>query len=205
MTRIPIRVLLVEDHAIVRDGIAALLSGEASLELVLSASSATEALARLPEFSPHVAIVDLNLPGMSGAEFVRTVRSLYAHVHCIALSSYADTFSIRDAIDSGARAFLSKSVTKAALVSAIHDTVAGRPVASMLGATAARATGDQLTIAELRVLRSLASGCSNDQIAALSGVSVNTVKTQVSRILKKLDVENRTSAIRIGRDLGLIT
>lgn len=204
MTRIPIRVLLVEDHAIVRDGIVALLSGEASLELVLSASSATEALARLPEFGPHVAIVDLNLPGMSGAEFIRTVRSQYPHVHCIALSSYADTFSIRNAIDSGARAFLSKSVTKAELVSVIHDTVAGRPVASMLGATATRATADQLTIAELRVLRSLASGLSNDQIAAQSGVSVNTVKTQVSRILRKLNVENRTSAIRIGRDLGLI-
>lgn len=199
-----VRLMLLEDHVVVRDGIRALLESEPGLHVVHSAGNAREALAAIPVVLPHLVLVDLNLPDIDGLAFLRRAAREYPHVRFLVLTSFGDASRSSEAMAAGARAFLNKTVSRDELVRAVRLVVKGETVQPRLEAPADH-TQAHLTPAELRVLRMMAEGLSNEQIGRQLGTRLNTVKSQVANVLRKLGVENRTSAIRRGRELGLIS
>lgn len=195
--------MLLEDHAVVRDGIRALLDAEPDFDVVHATGSADDALAMLPVVLPHLVLVDLNLPDVDGIAFLRHAARDHAHVRCVVLTSVGDAARTREAVSAGARAVLGKSVSRDALVDVVRRVMKGEFVPPRVG-PAHDDDVAHLTAAELRVLRMIADGLGNEAIGGRLGTTVNTVKSQAAKVFRKLGVENRTSAIRRGRELGLI-
>ena len=207
----PIRVLLVDDHAVVRSGLGAFLMVYDDLELVGEAENGRDALRMVPELKPDVIIMDLVMPEMDGATATRKIREQYPHTQIIALTSFREDTLVQGALQAGAISYLLKNVSADELARAIRAAYAGRstlsPEAAQVlihAATRPPAPGFDLTERERDVLALMVKGLSNSEIAAKLVVSASTVKFHVSNILSKLGVASRTEAVAMALQQHLV-
>ena len=195
-----IRVLLVDDHAVVREGVRAFLQLQPGIEVVGEADGGETALAVAAKLEPDVILMDLLMPDGDGITALRELRQAQPAAKVLVLSSYIDDAQVFGAIQAGAAGYQLKDIQPDALADAIRDVNAGRPSlhpeaqARLMHRTEGRAAGSSLTPRERDVLRLLAEGFANKEIAARLVVSEKTVKTHVSSILGKLGVQDRTQA-----------
>ncbi len=209
----PIRVLIVDDHEIVREGLVTLLAEEPDIEVVGQAGSGTEAIIMAVELRPDLVLMDLVMPGMNGIEATRRIREASEESQVLVLTSFADDQRVRDAIEAGAIGYLLKDVLKADLLRAIWMAAQGKPtlhpeaqryLMRQMGAPSPSARLKMLTSREREVLRLLAQGHSNKEIAIILHLTEGTVKGYVSAILSKLDVADRTQAALYAVKHGLL-
>jgi NarL family two-component system response regulator LiaR len=206
-----IRVLLVDDHAIVRVGLRFFLVGAEDITVVGEAGSGAEALTRVAELEPDVVLMDLVMPGMDGVAAIQQLRLHFPHVRVLALTSFSSGDIVQRALKAGAVSYLMKDVEGRELISAIRATYGGRSVLTPEAAEALVTTfshapkpGADLSARELEVLSLLTLGLSNEQIALRLGISRNTVRHHVQNILGKLGVVNRTEAVALALQHGLV-
>jgi len=200
----PIRVMLVDDHAMVRRGLATFLKVFDDLELAGEAASGEAAIQLCAQLRPDVVLMDMVMPDMDGATATRTLRQRFPMVQVIVLTSFKEEKLVQDALQAGAISYLLKDVSADELAQAIRAAHAGRgtlspDVAQTLihAATQPPAPGHDLTERERAVLALLVEGLNNTQIAEKLGVSPSTIKSHVSNILSKLGVASRTEAVAL--------
>jgi DNA-binding NarL/FixJ family response regulator len=203
-----VRVLIVDDQTVVREGLAAILSTDPDIEVVGLAGNGQEALAQVPEAQPHVVLMDLKMPVLNGVQATRQLHQSHPELYVLVLTTYSADEWVFDAIRAGASGYLLKDARREELIAAIKGTVAGRTYLdpSIAGtvikqaATSARATtapttqAEALTERELDVLRLLVQGHSNPEIGRRLHLASGTVRNYVSVILQKLAVSDRTQA-----------
>lgn len=211
MAEMPVRVLITDDHPVVREGLEFMLGGHEEIELVGTASDGEETLRYIPILKPDVVIMDLRLPGEDGAAVTARIKAAHPGVKVLVLTAEADGEMFRRAVAAGADGFLLKSAKAAELAAAICDVAAGQSVVtpSLTGELFAAARGaaappSPLSERELQVLQLLAEGRTNKEIAARLYVSEATVKTHVENILRKLEVSDRTQAVAEAFRRGLV-
>jgi two-component system, NarL family, response regulator DevR len=201
---VTIRVLLVDDHEIVRRGVRELLNSEPGIEVVAEAGSVAEALVRADAARPDVAVVDVRLPDGDGVALCRTLRASEPAPHCLVLTAFDDERAVVEAITAGASGYLLKQVRGQDLVHAVREVAAGRslldPVttARVLERMRRSAETDELaalTEKERRVLELMGEGMTNRQIAQRLFLAEKTVKNYVTSVLAKLGMERRTQAV----------
>jgi two-component system response regulator DevR len=200
----PIRVFLLDDHEVVRRGLATLLEAQGDIEVVGEASGADEALRRIPPTRPDVAVLDVRLPDGDGVEVCREVRARHPEIRCLILTSFDDDEALFQAIMAGASGYVLKEVKGTGLVDAIRQVAAGRSLldpavtARVLERVRSGEPEDerlaQLTEQERRILELIAEGLTNRQIAERVHLAEKTVKNYVSNLLAKLGMERRTQA-----------
>ncbi|MBE7552518.1 MAG: response regulator transcription factor [Anaerolineales bacterium] len=208
----PIRVLIVDDHAMVRKGLAAFLLVKADLELAGEASNGEEALRLCEQLRPEVILMDLKMPKLDGVAATRAIKSRYPHIQVIALTSFQEKELVQEAIRAGAISYLLKNVSADDLAEAIRAASAGRSVLDPQAlqalvqdvSPAAPDLGHDLTAREREVLALLVQGLTNPAIAARLVVSRATVKAHVSSILAKLGASTRAEAIRLALQHQLV-
>lgn len=210
----PVRVVLVDDHEIIRAGLAALLARESEIDLVASAATGEEALSLIELHQPDVVVADYRMPGISGVELCQRVMERWPSVAVILLTTYLDDDILLGAFRAGARAFVYKDVQAEELKRAIRKVAAGETVidsnvASRLvdWAKPVRALGAHhapLSEREIDVLRLVSRGAPNHVIAEELGVSDSTVKTYVRRALTKLQCDSRSQAVSVATRRGLL-
>ena len=201
-----IRVLAVDDHVLLRDGIAALLAGQADMNLVGQASNGREAIQQFRTHRPDVTLMDLQMPEMNGLDAIIAIRGEFPEARIIVLTTYTGDVQVLRALKSGARGYLLKNSLHKELLDSIRAVHAGRRTLSAEASfqLADHATDDALSVAEIRVLRLIAEGNANKAIADQLLVSEETVKGQVRNILSKLGANDRTHAAMIGLKRGII-
>ena len=201
-----IRVMTVDDHPIYRDGLAALLAVHGDLELVAEAADGAEALAHFRALQPDVTLMDLSMPGIGGAEAIERIVAEYPGARIIAITTYQGDADIHRALAAGARGYLIKDVLRHEVADAIRAVHRGeRVVPSAVAQRLAEYTPRlDLTDRELEVLRHLATGMSNKEIAAAIGRTEATAKVHVENILEKLDARDRTEAVTVALRRGII-
>jgi two-component system, NarL family, response regulator LiaR len=206
-----IRVMIVDDHAVVRSGLSAFLMAYGDLELVGEAASGQEAVARCTHLAPDVILMDLMMPGMDGAEATRAIREQHPNVQVIALTSFKEEGLVKRALEAGAIGYLLKDIAADQLAAAIRAAHQGRPTLSpeatqvLLHATLAPPKlGYDLTPREHEVLTLLVGGKTNREIAQALIVSHSTVKFHVSSILSKLGAASRTEAVALALQHNLV-
>jgi len=196
----PIRVLIVDDHSIVREGLRTLLSEEIEFEVVGEAANGAEAIKLVATRHPHVVLMDLVMPEVDGIEAIRRIRARKYACEILVLTSFGDDQRVRDAIQAGATGYLLKDILKADLLRAIQAAARGEPTLHpeaqrvLIRQTTAPSPFKDLTERELDVLRLIAQGRSNREIALTLHLTEGTVKGYVSTILDKLHVDDRTQA-----------
>jgi DNA-binding NarL/FixJ family response regulator len=202
-----IRILAVDDHPLIREGIARLIEHEADMQLVAKADNGREAIRQFRALRPDITLMDLQMPEMSGLDAIIAVRSEFPDARIIVLTTYPGDVQVLRALKAGAQAYLLKTTLNTELRHTIRAVHAGRQSlsAEISYDLAKHATEDALTAAEVRVLRLIADGHANKEIAARLSLSEDTVKGQVSRILSKLEANDRTHAVVIGLRRGIIT
>ena len=202
----PIRILVVEDHHVVRQGLVALLSVVDDLEVVAQAADGAEALEKFATHQPDITLVDLRLPRLSGVEVIQRVRAGHPNARFIVLTTYDGDEDIFRALQAGARAYLLKGMTADTLVSTIRSVHAGKshipPVIAQR--LAERMSTEQLTPREQDVLEQIVRGKSNKEIGTALDISEATVKTHINNLLGKLGVEDRTQAVTAAVQRGLV-
>ena len=209
------KILLCDDQAVIRDGLEMLLNLEKDFQVVGSAQDGAEALELAGKKSPDLILMDLKMPGMNGIEATREIRKKYPHIKILVLTTYDDDEWVFDAIRAGASGYLLKDTPRQKIIEAIRGTVDGKsfvdPVVAgkLLNQVANNQTQpasiltDKLTERELDVLRLLAKGMTNTDIAGTLHLSEGTVRNHVSAILEKLNVSDRTQAAVIAIQHGL--
>lgn len=202
----PIRILTVDDHRLIRQGIAGLVAVQSDMRVVAEAANGREALQQFRAHRPDITLMDLQMPEMNGLDAISAIRGEYPEARIIVLTTYSGDVQALRAIRAGARAYLLKDALDKELLDAIRAVHAGRKAisAEISFQLAEHATDDQLTPAEVRVLRSIARGNANKEIAAALSLSEETVKGQVRSILSKLGAKDRTHAAMIGLKRGII-
>jgi NarL family two-component system response regulator LiaR len=208
---IPIRVMLVDDHAVVRSGLSAFLLAFEDFDLVGEAGSGEEALRLCERDQPDVVLMDLMMPGMDGVETTRAIRKRCPHVQVIALTSFPEEDLVQGALRAGALSYLLKNVSADELAAAIRAAHAGRPTlapeatqALIQAANHPPTPGEDLTAREREVLALMVDGLHNSDIAERLVVSRSTIKSHVSNILSKLGVSSRAEAISLALRRHLI-
>jgi NarL family two-component system response regulator LiaR len=208
----PIRVMIVDDHAMVRDGLKVFLFVFKDIEVVGEADSGKKAIELCAQLQPDVVLMDMVMPGMDGPTATRAIRQRYPHIQVIALTSFPEEAMVPLAMQAGAISYLLKDVRAEELVAAIWAAHAGRPTLSPLAAQAlVNATtqptkpGHDLTRREREVLTLMAQGLTNTEIAGRLTLSTSTVNFHVSNILAKLDTTNRTEAVSLAVKYRLVS
>jgi DNA-binding NarL/FixJ family response regulator len=205
MTR-PIRILTVDDHALVRKGIAAILASQPDMSLVAEASNGCEAVEQFRAHRPDITLMDLQMPEMNGLDATITIRGEFPDARIIMLTTYAGDVQVLRSMKVGARGYLLKTLLDRELLETIRAVHAGRKVLSAEASyeLAEHATSDALTPAEIDVLRLIAAGHPNKQIAHQLSITEDSVKGRVKAILSKLGATDRTQAAMIGVRRGII-
>jgi two-component system response regulator DevR len=205
-----VRVFLVDDHEVVRRGVAEVLEDDPGITVAGEAGSCSEALARVPAVRPDVVLIDMRLPDGDGAELCRSLRERLPAVRCLVLTSYSEQDALDAAIDAGAAGFLLKQVRGPALVSAVRTVAAGGTMFDDLTPSTPRSRGStaagserlsMLTDQERSVLRLIGEGLTNRQIGERTGLAEKTVKNYTSHLLAKLGLERRTQAAILATQL----
>ena len=201
-----IRVLAADDHALLRYGIASLVNAQPDMSLVSQAKTGREALELFREYRPDVTLMDLQMPDMSGIEAIIGIRSEFPDARIIVVTTYAGDVQALRALRAGARGYLLKGSVHTDLVETIRAVHAGQKrIPAEVAAELAKYAGeDELTPREVDVLRLIARGNANKEIAAQLSIAEETVKSHVTRILDKLRANDRTHAVTIGLERGII-
>ncbi len=201
-----IRVLLVDDHPVVREGVAAMIAQQSDMEVVGEASDGSEAVALYARHRPDVALIDLRMPGVDGVTTIERIRSAHPEARVVVLTTYDTDDDITRGLRAGASGYLLKDLPRGDLLRGIRDVHAGRTsVAPAVAARLAeRVTQPLPTDRELEVLRLVAEGRSNKEIAADLFVTEGTVKVHLTNLFAKLRVASRTEAIAAGVRRGLV-
>ena len=202
----PIRVLTVDDHALLRKGIRTLLGAETDMQLVAEASTGREAIAQFRTHQPDVTLMDLQMPDMNGIEAIIAIRGEFPEARIIVLSTYSGDVQVVRALKAGARAYLLKGNVNKELLTTIRAVHSGQKrIPPEIAAGLAEYSGeDELSEREIEVLRLIAGGNSNKEIAAQLGLAEDTVKRHVTNLLSKLAANDRTHAVTIGLKRGII-
>ena len=219
MTETPIRVLIADDQRVVRDGLTMLVGLIAGIEVVGTVGDGIEAVAAAAREHPDIVLMDLRMPGMEGAEATRQIRAALPETQVLVLTTYADDESVFPALEAGARGYLTKDASAEEIELAIRALAAGRThldptiqqrlVAAVLDVDQAphaqvQALPDDLTPREAEVLKLIAAGLSNAEIASTLVVSNATVKTHVNRIFSKTGARDRAQAVRYAYQHGIV-
>lgn len=204
-----IRVLVVDDHPVVRGGIEALLGTAGDLQVVGSAGDGLEALELVTALRPDVVLMDLRMPGLDGASATERIRREHPAVHVLVLTTYETDADIVRAVEAGATGYLLKDTPLTELAEAVRaaargETVLAPPVAARLMARLRAPAQETLTPRELEVLGAVARGATNAEIGRELFMSEATVKTHVSRLLTKLEAHNRVQVAIVAHDAGLL-
>jgi DNA-binding NarL/FixJ family response regulator len=202
----PIRVLAVDDHPLIQEGLAAVINQQPDMTLVADAFTAAAAIAVFRTQRPDVTLMDLRLPDMSGVDATAAIRAEFPEARIIILTTFAGDVEIRRALDAGARSYLLKSARSNEIVRAIREVHGGKMSISPEIATrlAEHYADDRLTGREIEVLRRLAAGDRNRDVAAHLSISEETAKVHISHIMDKLSARDRTQAVAIGVHRGFI-
>jgi DNA-binding NarL/FixJ family response regulator len=204
-----IRLLIADDHPVVRDGLRGMVAGEPDLEVVGEAATGVEALALVPRVRPDVALVDLRMPELDGVATIRALRERHPEVRVLVLTTFDSDRDVVSAIEAGATGYLLKDTPRAELFRAIRAAARGEAV--LAPAAVSRLVGQlrqpaapALTARELQVLELVARGASNREAAARLHVSEATVKTHLVHAFGKLGVSDRTAAVTVALERGLL-
>ena len=202
----PIRILSVDDHPVFRKGIATILAGESDMSLVAEASNGREAIQQFRAHRPDVTLMDLQMPEMGGLDAMIAIRGEFPEARVIVLTTYTGDAQALRALKGGARAYLLKNLLDKELLDMIRAVHAGKKTMSpeITFELADHTTDDALTPAEIEVLRLIADGNANKEIAARLLITEATVKSRVRDILSKLGANDRTQAAMIGLKRGII-
>jgi DNA-binding NarL/FixJ family response regulator len=201
-----IRVLSVDDHALLREGISALVGNQADMELVAEACDGREAIELFRKHQPDVTLMDLQMPEMGGIDAMSAIRSEFPEARIIVLTTYTGDVQVMRALKAGARAFLLKGLLRKELIETIRAVHAGqkRLAPEVVAEVAEHAADDALTAREIDVLRLISGGNANKEIAAQLSITEETVKSYVKNILAKLGAKDRTHAVTISLKRGII-
>jgi DNA-binding NarL/FixJ family response regulator len=201
-----IRILAVDDHALLREGIAGLVAGQWDMRLVAQASNGREAIHQFRTHCPDITLMDLQMPEMNGVDAMIAIRGEFPEARIIVLTTYTGDVQVLRALKAGARAYLLKNSLHKELLETIRAVHVGKKALSAEASyqLAEHVTDVALTPAEVRVLRLIAEGNANKEIAAQLSISEESVKGQVRNILSKLDANDRTHAAMIGLKRGII-
>jgi DNA-binding NarL/FixJ family response regulator len=204
--REPIRILSVDDHILLRAGVAALLAGQPDMTLVAEASNGREAIEQYRIHRPDVTLMDLQMPDMNGVEAMIAICGEFPGARIIVLTTYAGDVQVLRALKAGARAYLLKSLVRKDLVETIRSVHAGkkRMLPEVAADLAEHATDDALSSREIEVLSLIAGGNANKEIAARLSIAEETVKGHIKNIFAKLGANDRTHAVTIGLKRGII-
>ncbi|OQX51339.1 MAG: DNA-binding response regulator [Candidatus Aminicenantes bacterium 4484_214] len=209
-----VRLLIADDHEIVRKGLRALLETRAEVEVVGEAANGREALSKAAQYRPDLILLDLVMPGKDGLEVIKEIKNNFPSVKILVLTSYSEEEKLAQALKEGALGYLLKDSSPEELLEAIKEVSQGkthlspelafRVVRLMTGKTTPLSNSEFLTKRELEVLNLLAQGLSDREIAQRLFISPRTVGTHVSNILTKLGVKNRTQAVLLAQEKGLV-
>jgi len=202
----PIRILAVDDHPVFREGIASLLADDPEMRLVAEASNGVDAIRQFRAHKPDITLMDMQMPEMNGLDAIMTIRGEFPDAKIIVLTTYSGDVQVLRALKAGARAYLLKNTLHKELLDTIRAVHAGKRALSPEATfeLAEHAADDQLTQAEVEILRLIAAGNANKQIADRLSITEETVKGRVKRILSKLGANDRTHAAAIGLKRGII-
>ncbi len=203
---VPARVLIVDDHALLRTGVANIINHEADLQVVAEAANGSDGVAAFAQHRPDVTLLDLRMPVMEGVEAVRRIRELDPQAKVIVLTTYDTDEDIARALKAGAKAYILKDIAADALVACIRAVLDGKTYLAPAAAAklAERVTRIQLTPRELATLRSMAQGRSNKEVAQELGIIERTVKTHLGHLFQKLGVAIRTEAVKVATHRGIV-
>ena len=213
-----IKVMLVDDHEVVLEGLIRILEKQGGIQIVSVAGSAEEALEKLERFPPDVIVVDIQLPGMNGIELIRRIKKNHPEIEAITLTVFDDEQFARQAIKAGAIGYVIKDAAKDELVKAVRSAAKGE---TLISTSVARKLIDEMTEPaakkkkkaegfeglsqrEVDVIKLMAKGYNNRQIADLLYISEHTVKVHIRNIFRKIDVTDRTNAVLWAIDRGLV-
>jgi DNA-binding NarL/FixJ family response regulator len=202
----PIRILSVDDHPLFRNGIAALLATQPDMCLVAEASNGREAIQQFRAHRPDITLMDLQMPEMNGLDALMAIRGEFPEARVIMLTTYSGDVQVMRSMQIGARAYLLKNLLDKELLGTIRAVHAGKKALAAEASyeLAEHATDETLTPAEVEVLKLIAAGNANKQIAARLDITEETVKGRVKNILSKLGANDRTHAAMIGVRRGII-